>query len=67
MRKLPAALVRAYRKPHSRLTRDWRWIAARLICYPIMAAFGAVALVGSCDPAIFTDVIIDGVRVRVSQ
>ncbi|MBB3666389.1 hypothetical protein FB384_005351 [Prauserella sediminis] len=32
-----------------------------------MVAFGAVVLAGAADPAIFTDVITDGARVRVVQ
>lgn len=61
------ALIRAYRRPHTRVTRDFRWIAARLICYPILAAFGVVAIAGAGDPAIFTDTIVDGIRVRVIE
>lgn len=61
------ALIRAYRRPHTRVTRDFRWIAARLLCYPILAAFGAVATAGAGDPAIFTDTIVDGIRVRVIE
>ncbi|OLT46502.1 hypothetical protein BJF85_16805 [Saccharomonospora sp. CUA-673] len=67
MSQLSAALVRAYRRPHSRLTRDRRWIITRLICYPIMAAAGVVAVMGAADPSIFTDMIVDGVRVRVHE
>lgn len=61
------ALARAYRRPHSRLTRPTSWIVARLICYPTIAAAAVVALVGARDPGIFTDIMVDGERVRVTR
>ncbi|MBK1785158.1 hypothetical protein [Prauserella cavernicola] len=51
------------RKPHSRTRRDWKWAAARVLGYPLLAGLAVVVYVGFAQPEMISGEYRDGIQI----